>query len=466
MVVLLFAPQDGARWLRPAVQNLDVSFMQMQYCDLFSGIGGISLALSGLVKTVLYCEQDKYCQEILIARQVDGSIDKAPIHNNIQTLHFGEGFQPEMIGGGFPCQDISLAGVQLGMEGTRSSLFFEMMRLVDENPCIRYVFLENVPNIVKCGMQEVVDELTKRGFNFNWMMKSANSMGAPHVRNRWFLLAFKCPATNKIAAPDAAWDWSKEIAPRVTFKPSTTIEDPSYDTNWIQRCQALGNSVVPCVVRSAFIDLWNEMTMTDNLYECLGNYVTDATQLAYPFPESGMVYKGQYLGLPRPAKKADTKTRVHISIQNEQVTNFPTPRRGITHSSIVTERSLHDLPTVLINSDEALTYMKERTQNPLPDKLSTIVIPNVNYIEWMMGYRADWTRIDKTKQDLQQEKKTARPTTPTSSVPPHPKKLKHNGMHVFMKENPGKDVKTIAAMWRILSPQEKIAYKTKLHQVA
>ena len=422
--------------------------MQMQYCDLFSGIGGISLALGGIVKTVLYCEQDKYCQEILIARQEDGSIDKAPIHNNIQTLHFGEGFQPEMIGGGFPCQDISLAGIQIGMEGSRSSLFFEMMRLVDENPCICYVFLENVPNIVKCGMQEVVEELTNRGFNFNWMMKSASSMGAPHVRNRWFLLAFRSPATNKISSLNFDFDWSRETNPRITFKPISSIEDTTYDTNWIQRCQALGNSVVPCVVRSAFIDLWNEMTMVENLFECLGNYVSDAKHLAYPFPDSGMVYKGQYLALPR--SKKHLQNRIHISIQNEQITNFPTPRRGITHSSIVTERSLHDLPTVLINSDEAIEYIKQHI--PIPEKLSNVVIPNVNYIEWMMGYRENWTRIEKTKQDLQYEKKT------------QPKKSKYNGMHVFMKENPGKDLRTIASMWRTLSAEEKISYKNKLNK--
>lgn len=119
--------------------------------DVFSGIGGLSVALAPFVTTVLYCEQNKYCQQVLTERMRDNLIDKAPIHNDICSLHLPSVQQPTVLCGGFPCTDISVIGLKKGIaDDTRSGLFLEMMRLVDENPSIGVVFLENVSNIVKC----------------------------------------------------------------------------------------------------------------------------------------------------------------------------------------------------------------------------------------------------------------------------------------------------------------------------
>lgn len=199
--------------------------MIMDYIDVFSGIGGISLALKGYVNTVLYCEQNAYCQAVLTERMKQGTLDKAPIHPDIKTLYMPNGSKPRMIGGGFPCQDISGIGLQKGIEeGERSSLFFEIMRIVDECKSIDFVFLENVANISKCGMKEVVTELKKRGFNFQWLTRSASSMGAPHVRSRWFCLAIRegCVFPDldleELDADTPDFDWSKEPCPRSTFE--------------------------------------------------------------------------------------------------------------------------------------------------------------------------------------------------------------------------------------------------------
>jgi len=147
--------------------------------DVFSGTGGISLALRGLVHTLQYCEINPYCQAVLSQRMKEGKLDKAPIHADISTLHISPLTSPNMIVGGFPCQDISSMGLQNGIaEGTRSGLFLEIMRIVDECPSIHAVFLENVHNILKCGIQEVITELAARGFHFQWTTRSAGSMGA------------------------------------------------------------------------------------------------------------------------------------------------------------------------------------------------------------------------------------------------------------------------------------------------
>ena len=95
----------------------------------------------------------------------------------------------EIIYGGFPCQDISVAGKGKGLEGERSGLFFQIMRLVSE---IRppFLFLENVPAITTRGLGTVTSEITKAGYDCRWTTRSAAEVGANHRRERWWLLAY------------------------------------------------------------------------------------------------------------------------------------------------------------------------------------------------------------------------------------------------------------------------------------
>ncbi len=159
--------------------------------DLFSGIGGISLALEPWIKPVAYCENDRYAQSVLLSRMRDGRLHHAPIWDDVRTLNVGifpSRFPIDIIFGGFPCQDISVAGVGKGLDGSRSGLFFEIIRLTRElRP--RFVFLENVPAITVRGLDRVLLEFTALGYDCRWTIVSAAEMGAPHLRERWFLLA-------------------------------------------------------------------------------------------------------------------------------------------------------------------------------------------------------------------------------------------------------------------------------------
>lgn len=161
--------------------------------DLFSGIGGISLALKPYVRTRVYCEIEPYCQSVLLQRMQEGHLCQAPIWDDIRTLTakgVAEVIEDDIdiIFGGFPCQDISVAGAGKGLAGERSGLFFEVARLCSE---IRptFVFLENVPAITVRGGLDVVGTLTKMGYDCRWCIISAASVGAMHKRERWFLLA-------------------------------------------------------------------------------------------------------------------------------------------------------------------------------------------------------------------------------------------------------------------------------------
>lgn len=482
----------------------------MEYIDVFSGIGGIGYALAPFVKPILYCEVDKYCQQVLTERMRDGHIDKAPIHADIKSLFISPHMKPKMIGGGFPCQDISTAGAQIGMAGTRSSLFYEIMRLVDTTPSITHVFLENVANIVKCGMQEVVDELKARDFNIIWTTRSAASLGAPHQRSRWFCLAVKGTAAAADAAADAdvteifqdaaaadatsfgANPWANEWPTRITFK--NDAQDPSWDPHWISRSHCLGNTVVPCVVRSAFIELMGIASRLQLVKEAMSPYATSCETMCIPFPESGIISQGRFIPLPTHKQVNPNPSNIDITIvtpdnkKSIKMGSYPTLRRGITHPSNVTERSMHDLPTVLCNTTLSHAQIAAVYKDGIPERLQGVVVPNLNYLEWMMGYPPDWTKVSggvsgvsgvsgggggggsvsggggggRSGKGSVSGVSGGRNGSASGGGFGRPK----NCMHLFMKDSPGKDVRQVAILWRELSDEKKNEYRLRAKNMA
>ena len=162
------------------------SGVNLRMIDVFSGIGGFSLAARWLggIETVQFVECEPFCQRVLSKHW-----PTIPIHDDICT------FQPEsgsadIICGGFPCQDISTAGKQAGIkEGTRSGLFYELMRVVRlVGP--RYVVLENVAAITSNGLDIVLGTLAEAGLDVEWACISAADVGACHRRDRWWCVAY------------------------------------------------------------------------------------------------------------------------------------------------------------------------------------------------------------------------------------------------------------------------------------
>ena len=159
----------------------------MKILDTFAGIGGFSYAAEKLIggfKTTQFIEIDPFCQKVLKKHW-----PHVPIHDDIRTFT-AEPFQYQVITGGFPCQDISVAGLQKGItEETRSGLFFELMRVIRMvRP--QYVVLENVAAILNRGLDIVLRELSEAGFDAEWSVIPASSVGACHKRSRWWLVAY------------------------------------------------------------------------------------------------------------------------------------------------------------------------------------------------------------------------------------------------------------------------------------
>jgi DNA (cytosine-5)-methyltransferase 1 len=160
--------------------------MTLRIIDTFSGIGGFSLAARWLggFQTVQFVEWEPYCQRILAQHFPD-----TPIHGDITTFYPEQG-AADVICGGFPCQDISTAGKQAGIkQGTRSGLFYELMRVV-RTVRPRYVVMENVAAITSNGLDTVLGELAQAGFDAEWACIPASAVGACHQRDRWWLVAY------------------------------------------------------------------------------------------------------------------------------------------------------------------------------------------------------------------------------------------------------------------------------------
>jgi DNA (cytosine-5)-methyltransferase 1 len=236
---------------------------RMNGLDLFSGIAGISLALEPWVRTVAYCEQDRYAQAVLLSRMAEGRIDVAPIWDDVKTLS-GNMLPPiDIIFGGFPCQDISVAGAQKGIQAERSGLFFEIMRLAEEiKPT--FIFLENVPAIRTKGLSMVVRELASLRYDCRWGMLSAFDVGAPHKRQRWFLLAnssserFSRPGKYINAGNTATDESRKTIDAQHGGKQRKWATEPNVGRvangvpNRVDRIKCLGNACIPAQAREAF----------------------------------------------------------------------------------------------------------------------------------------------------------------------------------------------------------------------
>ena len=240
--------------------------MTLKLLDLFAGIGGFSYAAEKLVggfETIQFVECNPFCQQVL-----NQNFPHVKIHSDITDFDFTT-CPANVITAGFPCQDISAAGKQAGIKlGTRSGLFLEVIRGICE---IRpdFVVLENVSAIcsaqpdAESNLSIVLGQLSQVGYDAEWDCIRASSLGAPHHRNRWWLVAY--PHSKGIqrlwkerqlrkASCQVSSDWrSSGGTPPKGWSARSCETEPALlgvDVrlpNWMDRVKALGNTVVPQV---------------------------------------------------------------------------------------------------------------------------------------------------------------------------------------------------------------------------
>ena len=211
--------------------------------SLFSGIGGFELGLQPYGwEPAWQVEIDPYCRSVLARHWPD-----VPRYNDIREVNPNELSPVDLVCGGFPCQDISRVGRRQGIEGEKSGLWSEMARVVGHlRP--RYVLVENSTSLTKHGLDRVVGDLAEIGYDAEWDCLPAAAFGAPHIRDRLYLLAY--PSSGRHGAPHqtvfAGWassqlhgGWTPE--PRVG-----RVVDEFPDR--VDRIRALGNAVCPRVI--------------------------------------------------------------------------------------------------------------------------------------------------------------------------------------------------------------------------
>jgi DNA (cytosine-5)-methyltransferase 1 len=172
--------------------------------DLFAGIGGFTLGLerTGGFRTVAFCEIDKKAQLVLKKHWPDTPIFEDVSALNKDLIDATIGVPVDVITGGFPCQDISLAGKGAGLAGERSGLWFQFHRLIKEiQP--RYALIENVSALRSRGLDAVLSGLAEIGYDAEWHCIPAAAVGAPHRRDRIWIIAYPSVSGGDHAQADA-----------------------------------------------------------------------------------------------------------------------------------------------------------------------------------------------------------------------------------------------------------------------
>ena len=184
--------------------------------SICSGIGGLDLGLRRAVaglRTVCYVERDAFAASVLVARMEEAALDCAPIWDDLATFD-GRPWRGvvDLVAGGTPCQDLSGAGRQAGLDGARSGLFFEFCRVVSETRP-GWVFWENVASgQTGRALPRVIDALDGLGYTAArgpdgrpYVVLGADDVGAPHRRLRVFVLAYSAGERRAKGRPEPTW---------------------------------------------------------------------------------------------------------------------------------------------------------------------------------------------------------------------------------------------------------------------
>ena len=234
--------------------------VKLKVLELFAGIGGFSVGLerTGGFETAAFCEIDKHARKVL-----QKNWPSVPIYEDVREITIerlkADGTIPDVITGGFPCQDISTAGLGAGLAGARSGLWFEFARIIKEvRP--RWVIAENVSVLRSRGLDRVLRSLTEVGYDADWHCIPASAVGAPHQRDRIWIVAYPGhgggrDTFNVSTSRDSEWELGQAIGNATTVevtRSSTPSETMAHTNSSRQSTQQRSSDIN----RKAIIEEW------------------------------------------------------------------------------------------------------------------------------------------------------------------------------------------------------------------
>jgi DNA (cytosine-5)-methyltransferase 1 len=231
---------------------------------LFAGAGG------GILADILLghnpigaCEIEPYPRDVLLARQRDGILPNFPIWDDIREFD-GTPWKGtvDVLCGGWPCQDLSIAGKGAGIEGARSGLWSEYLRLILEiRP--RIVFMENSPMLVQRGGGRVVGDLARNGYDVRWVCMGGSDYGNCSDGKRFYGVAYEANGQRWDAAevqtpiPYSQKSWRRKFERAISKGASEdeharTLGNPNELARRVERCKAIGNGQDAVLAAMAF----------------------------------------------------------------------------------------------------------------------------------------------------------------------------------------------------------------------
>lgn len=244
---------------------------KLTHGSLFSGVGGFELgAKMSDIETIWNCEIEPYNREIL-----KKNFPYTKQYEDVTKLNNPE--YVDIVSGGFPCQDISIANINAnGIKGKRSGLWSEMYRIIwGVRP--KYVLIENSPMLLVRGFEQVLCDLSKIGYNAEWQSLSAETFGYPHKRERLYCIAYpnsigrtskkiQTSIFNQQIPKTSGREFSRAISGAIRNKNnSELLRNDDGIPFVVDRIKSCGNAVIPEIAHY--------------LFECvkIHNYLTENT---------------------------------------------------------------------------------------------------------------------------------------------------------------------------------------------
>lgn len=254
--------------------------------SLFAGIGGFELGLERSIPgayTLWQVEQNTFCQKVLAKHWTD-----ARIYDDVRNITKNNVQQVDILCGGFPCQDISVAGKGEGLNGEKSGLWWEMHRIIEElQP--RAVIMENVAAITIRGLGTVLGSLSEIGYDAEWCtISSGGAFGLPHRRDRWFAVAY--PSSIRLQTCKSKSERSKIKSERIPSKYASSIDAIGSKRGGTTKKQILSESAICRAV--------NGVPHRMDRVKALGNAIVPQCSewIGRKLWESGILQAGEYNG--------------------------------------------------------------------------------------------------------------------------------------------------------------------------